>query len=309
MILLTPAKILLTVMFLYFTPVTDSIPVQSQNAEKCGVRPGHGGIHHWMRLWKRIVGGKESQPGSHPWQVSLKRRQLHYCGGTIINAQWVLTAAHCIRGRNILSVLRVMAGEHDLRKTDSEEQTRTVKRIIVHPKFTAAYPVEYDAALLQLNGNFTFGSNVYPACLPGEDDVFETGTVCTTTGWGRLSEGGRLPNTQQEVELPIIESENCLNVMALLFRQFKGETLLCAGYPSGGRDACQGDSGGPLMCRREGGAWTVAGVTSWGIGCGRSWVDNGRKLPNDRGTPGVFTRVEALRSWIQQTMELASISA
>ncbi|XP_078077024.1 ovochymase-2 isoform X5 [Mustelus asterias] len=261
-----------------------------------------GGVPSLLNMWNRIVGGKESEPGAHPWQVSLKRRKSHYCGGTIISEKWVLTAAHCIRDRNILSVLKVTAGEYNLKNLEKAEQTQTVKRVIIHPKFKAAYPVEYDIALLELNGIFIFGENIYPACLPKEGDIFDTGTICTTAGWGRLSEGGRLPNTLHEVELPILDFKTCLKAMQSVIRRFKGETLMCAGFPDGRKDACQGDSGGPLMCRGEVDAWTVTGVTSWGMGCGRSWKDNNSKSPSKRGTPGIFTKVKALKSWIQQTM-------
>ncbi|XP_067903050.1 ovochymase-2 isoform X3 [Heterodontus francisci] len=298
----TPAHFFFIGLLFDYNPATDSKPVQTQKVLKCGIRPAQGGVPYLLNLWNRIVGGKESEPGAHPWQVSLKRRKNHYCGGTIISEKWVLTAAHCIRDRNILSVLKVTAGEYNLKNLDKEEQTQTVKRIIIHPKFKAAYPVEYDIALLEINGIFTFGENIYPACLPNEDDTFDTGTICTTAGWGRLSEGGRLPNTLQEVQLPILDFEACLKVMQSVIKRFKGETLMCAGFPDGRKDACQGDSGGPLMCRGDGGAWTVAGVTSWGIGCGRSWKDNKRKSPNKRGTPGIFAKVKALKSWIQQNM-------
>ncbi|XP_059832161.1 ovochymase-2-like isoform X4 [Hypanus sabinus] len=221
MMLISPAKLFLLVIMLHASAVTDSISMQNSNAVKCGVPSEWGGVRSRFRLRKRIVGGKEFQPGEHPWQVSLKRRKRHLCGGTIIGAKWVITAAHCLRDRKILSVLTVTAGEHHLNNMDSNEQTRTIKRIIAHPKFKAIYPVEFDVALLELNGNFTFDSHVYPACLPGVNDTFETGIICTATGWGRLSENGKLSNTPQEVELPIVDLQSCLNLIKLLIKQFK----------------------------------------------------------------------------------------
>ncbi|XP_062917669.1 ovochymase-2-like isoform X2 [Mobula hypostoma] len=296
--LMSPAKLFLLVVMLHASAGTDSKSMQNPNV-KCGAAPERGGVRN--RLRKRIVGGKEFQPGAHPWQVSLKRRKRHVCGGTIIGAKWVITAAHCLWDRNILSVLTVTAGEHHLNNMDSKEQTQTVKRIIAHPKFKSNYPVEFDVALLELSGSFTFDSHVYPACLPGVNDTFETGTTCTATGWGRLSESGKLSNTPREVELPIVDLQSCLKLIKLIIKQFKGNTLLCAGLPGGGRDACQGDSGGPLVCRSDRGAWTLAGVSSWGMGCGRGWKDNGRKSFTKRGTPSIFTNVRSVILWIQQT--------
>ncbi|KAF1676777.1 OVCH2 protein, partial [Pygoscelis papua] len=275
---------------------------------KCGQKVQETKPWSYLNLFTRIVGGNQVKQGSHPWQVSLKRRQKHFCGGTIVSAQWVVTAAHCVLDRNLLQYLNVTAGEHDLRIRENGEQTLPVKYIIKHPNFDPRRPMNYDVALLKLDGAFNFSSSVLPACLPDPGEKFEAGYICTACGWGRLNENGVLPQVLYEVNLPILNSKECSRALSTLKKPIQGDTVMCAGFPDGGKDACQGDSGGPLLCRRKHGAWTLAGVISWGMGCARGWISNEKKKHYDRGSPGIFTDLSAVLSWIQENMSAAFCS-
>ncbi|GAB1292526.1 Ovochymase-2 [Apodemus speciosus] len=256
---------------------------------------------NYFSLFSRIVGGNQVERGSYPWQVSLKQKQKHVCGGTIISSQWVITAAHCMANRNIALTLNVTAGEHDLSQAEPGEQTLAIETIIIHPQFSTRKPMNYDIALLKMVGSFQFGQFVRPMCLPEPGDNFNAGFICTTAGWGRLSEGGSLPQVLQQVNLPILTQEECESVLLTLRNPITGKTFLCTGSPDGGRDACQGDSGGSLMCQNRKGAWTLAGVTSWGLGCGRGWRNNARK--KEQGSPGIFTDLRRVLPWIYKHIQ------
>ncbi|KAG8507229.1 Ovochymase-2, partial [Galemys pyrenaicus] len=258
----------------------------------------------YLNIFSRIVGGSQVEKGSYPWQVSLKRRQKHICGGTIISPQWVITAAHCVVNRNSASILNVTAGEYDLSYKEPGEQTLSIETIIIHPCFSTKKPMDYDIALLKMAGDFNFDQFVRPMCLPEPGERFEAGFICTTTGWGRLTEKGNLPQVLQEVDLPILTQEECVAALLTLTQPISGQTFLCTGFPDGGRDACQGDSGGSLMCQNKKGAWTLAGVTSWGLGCGRGWRNNVRK--DDQGTPGIFTDISKVLPWIHKHIQIGN---
>ncbi|XP_019375093.1 PREDICTED: ovochymase-2 isoform X1 [Gavialis gangeticus] len=289
--------LLFTIGIVYLTDGNSAL-LSVRKDPRCGQKPHETKPWSYFNLLTRIVGGNQVEQGSHPWQVSLKRRQRHFCGGTIVSAQWVVTAAHCVVDRYILDYLNVTAGEYDLSLEEEEEQTLPVESIIKHPNFNPGRPMNYDIALVKLKGSFRFSPSVVPACLPDPDEKFDPGYICTTCGWGRLRENGNLPQVLHEVNLPILNYKECSRILLTLRKPIQGDTLMCAGFPDGGKDACQGDSGGPLLCRRKHGAWTLAGVTSWGMGCARGWINNLRKNYDQRGSPGVFTDLRKVLSWI-----------
>lgn len=115
-------------------------------------------------------------------------------------------------------------------------------------------------------------------------------------GWGRTTEGGNPANILQELQLPVLAKDQCMDkykaIGKLISAKQFDSAILCAGYLEGGKDSCQGDSGGPLMIPHKFNGDFVfyqIGVVSYGIGCARENV------------PGVYASVQNFVDWIQQT--------
>ncbi|CAH0587101.1 unnamed protein product [Chrysodeixis includens] len=275
------------------TEVSTSPPIQTtaaSNTVECGLTA------MWPRPESRIMGGKDSSFGRWPWQVSVRRTSYfgfsstHRCGGAIINEGWIATAGHCVDDL-LTSQIRIRVGEYDFSSVSEEYPfvERGVARKAVHPKYNY-YTYEYDLALVKLESPVQFAPHISPICLPATDDLL-VGENATVTGWGRLSEGGVLPSILQEVQVPIVSNERCKSMFLRAGRQeFIPDIFLCAGHERGGHDSCQGDSGGPLQVKGRDQKYFLAGIISWGIGCGEA------------NLPGVCTRISKFVPWILQTV-------
>ncbi|KAJ6224838.1 hypothetical protein RDWZM_003383 [Blomia tropicalis] len=89
---------------------------------------------------------------------------------------------------------------------------------------------------------------------------------------------GVLPTVLQEVRVPIVSNDKCKNMFLSAGRhEYIPDIFMCAGYDEGGRDSCQGDSGGPLQVQGDDGRWFLAGIISWGIGCGEPSLPGARR--------------------------------
>lgn len=234
----------------------------------------------------KIVGGVNAAKGAWPWMVSLHWFNRHVCGGTLIGRDWILTAAHCVYGKNVhVANWRALFGLTAQSESNAPEvQSRLIRRIVIHPWYNRRTK-RADIAMMQLQEPVNFSDHVQPVCLPEPGLDPAPGTVCTISGWGRLQSGGSLPDVLQEALVPLVPLSQCQEQLP----QYNiTELMMCAGREEGGVDTCQGDSGGPLMLQRSG-HWTQIGVTSFGVGCGNPL------------SPGVYARVSAFTSWIAQT--------
>ncbi|XP_071287227.1 coagulation factor X-like, partial [Agelaius tricolor] len=235
----------------------------------------------------RIVGGDECLLGQCPWQaVLLNEEGEEFCGGTILNENFILTAAHCI---NQSKEIKVVVGEVDREKKEQSESMHTVDKIIVHSKFDAE-TYDNDIALLKLKEPVTFSEYVIPACLPKVDfanEVLMKQKSGRVSGFGREYDGGQLPKKLKVLELPYVNKSTCEQSTYFVVT----ENMFCAGYDTEQKDACQGDSGGPHVTRYKD-TYFVTGIVSWGEGCAR------------KGKYGVYTKLSRFLRWVRTVMSL-----
>uniref|UniRef100_A0AAZ3P182 Peptidase S1 domain-containing protein n=1 Tax=Oncorhynchus tshawytscha TaxID=74940 RepID=A0AAZ3P182_ONCTS len=258
------ALCLVTLLVTLFSKVSHS------QLDVCGTSP----------LNTRIVGGQDAPPGSWPWQASLQKSGSHFCGGSLINKEWVLTAAHCFPSIST-SNLVVYLGRQSQQDSNPNEVSHTVTQIICHPNYISSTS-DNDICLLKLSSSVTYTNYIRPVCLAAQGSSFYAGTTSWVTGWGTLSSGGSLPQVLQEVDVPVVGNRQCnCNYGAGSIT----DNMICAGLSAGGKDSCQGDSGGPLVSK-QGTRWIQSGVVSFGNGCA---------LAN---FPGVYARVSQYQTWI-----------
>lgn len=237
----------------------------------------------------KIVGGQPASAGQLPWQVSLgvswiaSPADAHFCGGTVYNENWIVTASHCVDGNSPEDII-VTAGTIDLAKGG---QRRNVSRILMHSDYVSA-DKGHDIALLELVDQLVLDkSTTSPLGLLSPDDeaaALANGATVLTSGFGYTSEGGQVSSTLNFVEIPVVDNPTCNDPLS--YDGAITDDMICAGNPTGGQDSCQGDSGGPLVSNPSSDP-KLAGVVSWGEGCARPLKF------------GVYSRVPTYVSWVE----------
>jgi secreted trypsin-like serine protease len=227
-----------------------------------------------------IVGGTAAKPGAYPFAVSLQRAgrtgaAAHFCGGSLVDQRWVLTAAHCMAGLTP-SAFRVVAGATNLSAGDGE--VRRPAEIRVDPKWDGDATHGGDIALVRLSAPVADIAPVEPVG-PADRARWEAGDPGTVVGWGVTSEAGTVASDGLRAVRLTIQADGAMAAPTAYGDKFLPSDMVGAGIDAGGKDACYGDSGGPLVVAVGKATYRQIGIVSFGAGCGRA------------GYPGVFSRL------------------
>ncbi|XP_054686376.1 coagulation factor X-like [Grus americana] len=224
-------------------------------------------------------------PSASPWHAVLVNKYNEwFCGGTILNEYFILSAAHCIKQYKDIQVL---VGMVDKEKEEPSRAMHRVEKIIPHAEFDNK-TYDSDIALLKLEEPITFSEDVIPACLPEKDfanNILMSQTFGIVSGFGRTFERAQLVKRMKVLQIPYVNRRTC----KLALYSPVTENMFCAGYDKDGRDACQGDGGGPHVTQYNG-TYFVTGVISWGEGCGR------------QGKYGVYTKLSKFLPWVRSVL-------
>ncbi|SDN19528.1 Trypsin [Streptomyces sp. cf386] len=226
----------------------------------------------------RIVGGTTTTASAYPYVMQITdASQSQFCGGTLVSATKVVTAAHCMVDETTSSV-RVVGG-----RTYRNGTNGTVSRVSdiwIHPDYTDATNGN-DVAVLTLSTSMPYTTASYVDS--SDTGVYAAGTTARIVGWGTTSSGGSSSNQLRTATVPTVSDSSCGSSYGSDFIQ---SDMICAGYSSGGVDTCQGDSGGPLLI-----GGVLAGIVSWGEGCAQA------------GYPGVYTRLTTFSDEVTEQVE------
>ncbi|RXG53324.1 Suppressor of tumorigenicity 14 protein-like, partial [Armadillidium vulgare] len=214
------------------------------------------GLEYSIR--ERILGGRHAKESEYPWQVALFNRKHYFCGGSIINNLYILSAAHCFKTvirKKLMTVdkdnLSIVLGGHQLKKVDLSKENkgnvdiRHALYVFLHQFFD---PLTYanDVSLIRLKEPIEeYSFKMLPVCLPPIGESFEDFDAIVS-GWGAEREGGSSVNVLRETDVRVLSHSTCSKKLK---KHYKKDIMICAASP--GHDACQGDSGGPLVDKME----------------------------------------------------------
>ncbi|ETN60566.1 CLIP-domain serine protease subfamily B [Anopheles darlingi] len=296
--------------------MNETMSHKNRVASRLAFDPDTCGLQSYMA---KIRGGTLAEIDEFPWMAMLLYERENQpltqaCGGSLISRTFILTAAHCVTGRNVensngkLKYVRLReynvhtdpdcVVENDVKDCSEDKLDLPPKEIIVHSDYNPSTQ-RNDIALIRIEQTPPYSDFLRAICLPDRnvDSLVVPGQKLSVSGWGRTDMfkeklgPNALSPIKLKLSLPYMERDRCTKT----FRPWNymlTEGQLCAGGEKA-KDTCAGDSGSPLMnFDMKKGQWFISGIVSIGVrNCGVE------------GLPGVYTNVYHYLPWIRQYVQ------
>ncbi|GJQ80480.1 hypothetical protein Trydic_g12376 [Trypoxylus dichotomus] len=231
----------------------------------------------------RLVGGTDAADGAYPFMVSLQYPDnTHFCGGTILNKRWILTAAHCASVKEASEIVAV-AGTNAL---DSRTVVKRVCKIVIHPNFNNTHV--NDIAILMIATPFKYNTTIAPVAISWGFSRYILNV--TVVGWGATRESGDSSNNLQEFSTKTISRPRCSRTFAFITRKY-----ICTRARKR-KALCYGDSGGPLL------------QTNIKAQIGVAFVSSHYSCRNDVYVVDIYVRVAPYIDWIGKTIRSVKLT-
>ncbi|XP_060226655.1 enteropeptidase isoform X3 [Meriones unguiculatus] len=194
-----------------------------------------------QKVGAKIVGGSDAQAGAWPWVVALyykdSYREQLLCGASLLSSDWLVSAAHCVYGRNVdPSRWTAILGLHmQSNLTSPQIVRREIDQIVINPHYDKRRKVN-DIAMMHLGFKVNYTDYIQPICLPEDNQIFIPGRICSIAGWGYTEFQGSTSNVLKEADIPLVSNEKCQQQLP---EYNITESMICAGYEEGGIDSCQ----------------------------------------------------------------------